>query len=66
MKKEAFNVTIFFKPNTHNPVKYRNVTNLQSCVNYCTKNFGIVYYVNLYDPLTKQFIRREWQMEFKK
>jgi hypothetical protein len=66
MKKQAFNVTVFFKPNTHQPVKYRNVTNIESCVNYCKKNFGIVYYINKYDPGTKNFICREWQINFKK
>lgn len=66
MKKEAFRVTVFFKPNTHQPVKFKGVTNIPNLVAYCDKNFGIVYYVNLYDPITKQFIRREWQIQFKK
>lgn len=65
MKQQSFNVTVFFKPNSRPPVKYRNVTDLKKCVKYCNVNFGIVYYVNLYHPKFKNFIRREWQIDFK-
>ena len=64
MKQTKFNVTVFFKPTTRLPLKYRNVTDLKKCVNYCNANFGLVYYVNLYHPKYKNFIRREWQINF--
>jgi hypothetical protein len=66
MNKQAYNITIFFKPATRTPAKFRNVTNLKKCVEYCNSKLGIVYYVNLYDPVTKIFIRREWIKDFKK
>lgn len=66
MIKQTFNVTFFFKPGTRTPAKFRNVNDIKKAVEYCNKNIGIVYYVNLYDPKTKIFIRREWQIDFKK
>jgi hypothetical protein len=66
MRKKEYHVTIFFKPNTHKPVKFRSVTNLEKCAAYCNKNFGIVYYMNLYDSITKNFIRRQWLIDFRK
>jgi hypothetical protein len=65
MIQQAFNVTVFFKPGTRQPAKYRNVIDLKKCVNYCNANLGSVYYVNLYHPKFKNFIRREWQIDFK-
>lgn len=65
MIKQTFNVTIFFRPGSRNPAKFRNVNDIKKLVEYCNKNLGTVYYANLYDSQTKIFIRREWQINCK-
>lgn len=63
MSLQLFSVTIFFGPEGHPPIKYRNVSELQSLANYCVK-FGEVYYINCYDQKTKKFKKRLWIKQF--
>jgi hypothetical protein len=63
MSIPIFSTTIFFAPEGHPPVKYRNVNNIENLAKYCAK-FGEVYYINCYDQKTKKFIKRVWIKQF--
>ncbi len=63
MSKQIFSVTIFFAPEGHPPIKYRNVNDIENLGKYSAK-FGEVYYINCYDQKTKKFIKRVWIKQF--
>lgn len=65
MIKETFSTTIFFKPGSISPHKYRNVNDIEKLAAYCAK-FGEVYYINCYCQKTKKFKKRVWIKQLKK
>lgn len=50
--------TIFFKPGTKRPRKYKNISTTISFTNWA-KNQG-AYYINWYDQKTGKFEFRKW------
>jgi len=64
MSKQLLSATVFFKPGTHKPRKYRNVSIPHTLVSKMER-LG-AYYVNWYNQETGQFLRRQWLIEFKK
>jgi hypothetical protein len=64
MSKELLSATVFFKPGTIKPRKYRNVSIPYTLVNKMSR-IG-AYYVNWYDQKTGVFLRRQWIVDFKK
>lgn len=63
MSKELFSATVFFKPGTLKPRKYRNI----SSKNRFEFNMSKLepYYINYYDQHTKEFLYRKWMQNFK-
>lgn len=58
MPIELKSATIFFKPGTKRPRKYRNISTQHSFTNWA-KNAG-AYYINWYDQKTGKFLFRKW------
>lgn len=58
MNKTTFSATIFFKPGTNRPRKYRNITNLRKFADFAAKSGA--WYMNLYDQKTGKFEARKW------
>lgn len=61
MTKTKFSATVFFKPGTLRPRKYRNITQRQRFETYMA-NKG-AYYVNYYND-KGQFVGRVWLQQF--
>jgi len=61
MTKEKFSATVFFRPGTLKPRKYRNITQLGRFEAY-NRHKG-AYYINYYNELG-QFVRRVWLQNF--
>jgi hypothetical protein len=65
MGKELKSATVFFKPNTHRPRKYRNISNPVKFGQFCASLGG--WYINWYDQQSGKFDRRTWLIsDFKK
>lgn len=64
MSKPLLSATVFFKPGTVKPRKYRNVSIPYTLVQKMAR-LG-AYYVNWYDQDSGKFLRRQWLVDFKK
>jgi len=58
-----FSATIFYKPNTKRPRKYRNIRN-RTKFKVFAKNDPEAYYINWYNQQTGNFENREWLINF--
>lgn len=63
MSKQTFSATVFFKPGTLKPRKYRNISSRNRFEFNMTKTGA--YYINYYDQQTKAFAGRIWLQNFK-
>lgn len=62
MGKTIFSATVFFKPGTLKPRKYKNVSNPNN-LNRNMRNKG-AYYINYYDQKSGEFKGRTWLQHF--
>ena len=51
------NVILFLKDRKQ-PLKYRNVKNINSLISFVVHNYGAIRYYNVYDSVTKKFIEQ--------
>lgn len=58
MAKNLKSATIFFKPNTNRPRKYRNISNPIKFADFAAK--AGAWYINWYDQGSGNFDRRTW------
>lgn len=56
MEKKLLSATIFYKPGTIRPRKYRNISRKENFVMFAKKTNGI--YINFYDQKTKVYLYR--------
>lgn len=63
IQKQIYSVTIFFKPNTKKPRKYRNVQNLKTFEYFAKKDID-AYYFNVYEKENSTFVKRIWLKDF--
>lgn len=59
MNNKTFSATLFFRPGTKKPRKYRNISNQKNFVEF-SKKLDDIYYINWYDQKTAIFQYREW------
>ncbi len=65
MAKDLKSATVFFKPNTNRPRKYRNISNALKFGQFAA-SLG-AWYINWYDQQSGKFERRTWLIaDFKK
>lgn len=62
--KQTFSATIFYKPNTKRPRKYRNINNKQRFLLFVKKD-PEAYYINWYDQKSGIFDIRQWVIDFR-
>jgi len=63
MSKQLFSATVFYKPGTLKPRKYRNISSRNRFEFNMAKTDA--YYINYYDQQTKAFAGRIWLKNFK-
>lgn len=62
--KKTFSATIFYKPNTKRPRKYRNISRIENFIKFATKD-PEAYYINWYNQKSGIFVSRDWLRLFK-
>jgi hypothetical protein len=62
--KQTYSATIFYKPQTKRPRKYRNINNKNKFIEF-TKIDPDAYYINWYNQKSGIFESRHWVINFR-
>lgn len=62
--KQIYSATIFYKPQTKRPRKYRNINNKNRFIEFAKKD-PEAYYINWYDQKNGIFDCRQWVIDFR-